>query len=95
MESELINSFLNISFDNALSFDFVVNEHFANDVSFHRYNPFNNGHVISFLLATLSSMIGNHYEANNPRQIDSISVGMLGNNDGMKTVTAIINKNTA
>uniref|UniRef100_A0A915KCE2 Uncharacterized protein n=1 Tax=Romanomermis culicivorax TaxID=13658 RepID=A0A915KCE2_ROMCU len=97
MESELTNSFLNSSHHNALSFDFLVNEHFANDVSFHRYSPFDNGYVTSFLLSILSLMIGEHpskHIHSSQRQIEGILVGILDGNKGMKTLT-IVNDPTA
>uniref|UniRef100_A0A915HI96 Uncharacterized protein n=1 Tax=Romanomermis culicivorax TaxID=13658 RepID=A0A915HI96_ROMCU len=83
MEGDMLESIWNPFSNNVPSLDFIFNHHFMNKALFgNKFDPLTNDYLIGFWLAVFSTTM-----TNNRYLIPDVLFGVLGDNNGFKTLT--------
>uniref|UniRef100_A0A915JUD6 Uncharacterized protein n=1 Tax=Romanomermis culicivorax TaxID=13658 RepID=A0A915JUD6_ROMCU len=86
--NQFVRSFVQPFSINVEPFDVLFNDHFANDVTIHKFDVLDNGYLMGFMTALLTLMTNQTFEkASEPYRINDIWMGILDDNIGLKSVS--------
>uniref|UniRef100_A0A915HJ43 Uncharacterized protein n=1 Tax=Romanomermis culicivorax TaxID=13658 RepID=A0A915HJ43_ROMCU len=89
--NQFVRSFIQPFSINVEPFDVLFNEHFANDVTLHKFDVLDNGYLMGFMMALLTLMTNQTFEkASEPYRINDIWMGILDDNIGLKSVSHLM-----